>query len=59
MSSKKDHKHSKKKDSKKSEQAAQVKVIQTRHVFWAHDEIILTDDPFEDDFGEDITRPIA
>ena len=29
-----------------------------RHPFWAHDEIEDTDDPFEDDFGENITRPI-
>ena len=29
-----------------------------RHPFWAHDQIENTDDPFEDDFGENITRPL-
>jgi hypothetical protein len=29
-----------------------------RQTFWAHDELVPTDDPFEDDFGDHISRPV-
>ena len=29
-----------------------------RHEFWAHETLEYTDDHFEDDFAEDITRPL-
>lgn len=29
-----------------------------RHEFWAHEQLEDTDDPFEDDFGEEYSKPL-
>lgn len=58
----KDSKH--KKDKDKDKDKGRDKVIEDntpagqRHNFWAHEQIEPTDDPFEDDFGENITKPL-
>ncbi|EAY15977.1 DNA topoisomerase I-related protein [Trichomonas vaginalis G3] len=58
---KESHHHHKKSD---AEQRSRDKVIDDttpagqRHNFWAHEQIEPTDDPFEDDFGENITKPL-
>ena len=74
MSSKHDHHHhhhsshdDRKSDSKSKKEYITAKAsrmavdaphAQGRHEFWAHDNIDNTDDPFEFDFGDDITRPL-
>ena len=62
---KKDKKKDEKKDEKKKEKKEKVKAVVDdfdnalrRLPIWAHEKLEDTDDPFADDFGDDITQPL-